>query len=342
MRAYQQIAEMLRVSLRERRLAEGTVLLEGQLAELFGASRAPVRQALEMMTAEGWLSTFDGRGLIVGSPTAKPLRLPITLNDLRGDAGEVTRQRGWEKFYTQVERELIRSSVMGCFRINELELAKYYNVGRTVARDVLVRAERTGIIEKDERNYWLTVPLDERRLWNLYALRALLEPAAIISARRRLSTESIHAMQTRLDIALRAYPNVSTETLDRLEYDLHITCVGQAENPEILDALQRTRCIIISSRHILGSGVALPGADPFINEHLDILSAIEKSDDAAIAETLVAHLLSARDKVTKRLKTFRIDPQISTVPYIETAAEIRIPRGERHLTAKFLLSNSEA
>jgi DNA-binding GntR family transcriptional regulator len=294
------------------------------------------------MTAEGWLSKIEGRGLIVGSPTAKPLRIPITLNDLRGGAGEVIRQRGWEKFYAQVERELIRSSVMGCFRINELELAKYYAVGRTVARDVLVRAERTGIIEKDDRNYWLTVPLDERRLWNLYALRALLEPAAIISALGQLSDESVQAMQTRLDIALRAYPNVSTEALDRLEHDLHVACVGHSENPELLDALQRTRCIIISSRHILGSVIALPGIDPFIEEHMEVLLAIKDRDGDAIAETLVAHLISARDKVTERLKKFRIDPQMSGIPYIETEAQIQIPRSDRQRAIKQLSPNVEA
>jgi DNA-binding GntR family transcriptional regulator len=325
-RAYQQIAETLRVSLRERRLTEGTVLLEGQLAEIFGASRSPVRQALELMVSEGWVSRFDGRGLIVGGPAAKPLRVPVTTEDFSAPALEVTRQHGWERFYVEVERELVRSSVLGCFRINELELAKHYAIGRTVARDILLRVERTGIIEKDDRSFWLTVPLDERRLHNLYALRSLLEPAAIISALDRLGDASVDAMRVRLDEAMQAYPDVSPETLDRLEHDLHVVCVGQAENPELLDALRRTRCIIISSRHILGSGVALPGVDPFIQEHMEVLRAIRGRDVAGIKQSLTAHLVSACAKVTERLLRFRGEPRALQMPFIETDARVRALR----------------
>ncbi len=53
------------------------MLLEGPLAEIFGASRSPVRQALRLLEREGLLHAFDGRGLLVGR-ARDPVRIPVT------------------------------------------------------------------------------------------------------------------------------------------------------------------------------------------------------------------------------------------------------------------------
>ena len=75
--AYASITERLRRGLESGALPEGTVLLEGPLAAIFGSSRSPVKQALARLEEEGLLSRFDGRGLLVGA-ASEPKRF-VTL-----------------------------------------------------------------------------------------------------------------------------------------------------------------------------------------------------------------------------------------------------------------------
>ena len=72
------------------------------------------------------------------------------------------RSFAWEGIYEEVERAIIHRSAFGRFRVNELELARHYKVGRTVAHDVLTRLQALGIVDKDERQRWTIVSLDPR------------------------------------------------------------------------------------------------------------------------------------------------------------------------------------
>ena len=200
--------------------------------------------------------------------------------------------------------------------MKEVELAAHYGVGRTVARDVLVRAHSTGLVVKDERAHWITVPLDDRRLRDLFVLRRLLEPAAIASAADRIPAAELNDMRARLDRVSRDYPEVTPEALDALEQDLHVACIGHTANLEVAKALRRTRCVIISSKHILGNTVSLPVFDPFFEEHDKVLTALAAGRADAAMHAMTAHLTSAEDKVAQRLDSFRQSRALPECAYI--------------------------
>ena len=315
MAVYDDIAEIIRTSLRTGALRPGTVLLEGPLAEIFGSSRSPVRQALERLLAEGRLRRFDGRGLVVVGD-GPVVRVPLMAAQFNLDAPDIGKIWGWQRIYQAVERDLVHHSVFGCFRVKEVELAAHYGVGRTVARDVLVRAHSTGLVVKDERAHWITVPLDDRRLRDLFALRRLLEPAAIASAADRMPAAELKDMRARLGRVSRDYPEVTPEALDALEQDLHVACIGHTANLEVAKALRRTRCVIISSKHILGNTVSLPVFDPFFKEHDQVLTALAAGRADAAMHAMTAHLTSAEDKVAQRLDSFRQSRALPECAYI--------------------------
>ncbi len=301
---YRAIADALRDSIRDGRLAAGTVLLEGGIATLFGSSRTPVRQALDLLLENGEVSRFDGRGVLVGDGSAVPARRRLDRSDIASPA-RGGRTQAWQTVYHAVERELIRASVFGRYRVNEVELARHHGVGRTVGHDVLVRIAATGILARDRQAHWVTVPLDDRRVRDLYALRGLLEPAMLRAAASSIPPDTLSDMRAALHRAIAAYPDATAEQLDRLEQDLHVRCPSFAGNPELLAALARARCIIIASKHILHHADALPAADPFLRQHDRVLAALQTGDGDAAARAMVAHLGSAERKVLKRLRQFR-------------------------------------
>lgn len=314
---YRKIAAILHDSIKAGRLMPGTILMEGSLAALFGSSRTPVKQALSDLSDRGVIHRFDGRGFIVGS-AKEARRVPLTAQQLGLDEAnpELPRTWAWQRIYDSVERALIFHSALGRFRVNEVELARHYKVGRTVAHDVLVQAQSTGLLAKDERLRWYVVPLDEKRVCDLYDLRELLEPKAMAAGIGRVPPEFLAGMAERLEAAIGAYPKVSAAEMDALEHGLHVTSLGYCGNPEIMEALKRTRCLHFTQKHMLGAQVSYPTTEPFMTEHLEIVRAMQRNDAAKVEAHMLGHLRTARAKVIDRLALFRKSFAGSDLPYI--------------------------
>lgn len=70
----EQIAERIWLSIAERRLRPGMRLKETELAEVFGISRARVRQVLAMLERDGLVTTELNKGAIVAEPSVEEAR----------------------------------------------------------------------------------------------------------------------------------------------------------------------------------------------------------------------------------------------------------------------------
>lgn len=313
---YLRFERILRRSIDRGGLPPGTVLLEGRLAQLLGSSRAPVRQALVQLQDAGLVQRFQGRGYLVGRDHRQVRRVKLSADMLGLDAPgeELRRSFAWEGIYEEVERSIIHRSVFGRVRVNELELAQHYGVGRTVARDVLTRLQNLGMLDKDERQRWTIVSLDRERLVGLYEIRELLEPAALRQAMEHIDIDTLRDMRARLLRQLGAYPDVSANDMNELEYDLHVRVLEACPNRELLGALLRTRCTLTLSKHVLGVEMAVPEHDPFMEEHVHVLDAMIAGKPVSAAEALRRHLRSSCPKVADRLEAFR---EIFTPPPVD-------------------------
>jgi DNA-binding GntR family transcriptional regulator len=320
--AYAVIAQTLRSCIKRKKLLPGTVLLEGSLASLFGSgSRSPIKQALQQLQEEGILSRFDGRGVIVGSGKDPILRLKLTRTQLGLDenAPDISRVPTWQKIYHPIERELILRSAFGRFRVNELELSHHYKIGRTVAHEALTQIQSTGIIMKGGKTQWFTVPLDEKRVDDLYALRELIEPVLVARSALSVPPDMLNAMKQRLLSAMKSYPKVDPADLYALEDDIHIACLEYGQNVEMLEALKRTRCIVILIKHMFGKEMPYSKTDPFFEEHLRIIEGLEKRDSDRARRAMLTHLQGARKKVANRLVAYRKNYRMAPISFISEA-----------------------
>ena len=315
---YARFSDILERSIGKGLLDAGVVLLEGPIAQIFGSSRAPVRQALQYLHGRGLISRFEGRGFVVGAAdgAVRRVELSVDMFDIDIDQQPVRKFFAWEGIYESVERAIVHRSVFGRFRVNELELARHHHVGRTVARDVLTRLQGLGMLEKDERQRWLTVPHDAQRLANLYEIREQLEPLALRQALPFLGDRLLEKMRRKIAGQIRAYPHVTSEMMNDLEFDLHVRSLAPCPNGELLGALQRTRCVLTLSKHVLGVAMPLPKADPFMAEHREVLDAMLSGDARKSARLLRGHLRASRPKVIERLDEFRRSFTPPANPYI--------------------------
>lgn len=313
-----QLYDALKRSINSGHLETGLVLLEGNIAEIFGMSRSPVRQTLGCLHDEQLICRFDGRGYLVGASPREAIRRNLSANDFSalGEDAKIERTDAWRDIADVVEHEVVLSSMKGRFELNELQLSRRYNVSRTITHRILLYLQSIGVVEKVKYTSWSVVPLDNERLHNLYEARRQLEPFMISRATLTMPLEKIAHFITKLEQTAEKYPNVQGATLDELESDLHYQTVSMGDNQEIFNMLRRTHPVLLMSKHLLGSSIALPDTDPFFHDHLDIFERMRKRESERAGQALLAHLAGSEAKVQERLSDFRDNGHLDIPDYL--------------------------
>lgn len=193
---YMRILRALGAEIAHGTLRPGDRLMENRLAHRFGVSRAPARQALGEMASLGLVApaAAPARGYVVtadaaarAAPYAQPTSDCFT--------GETT--PSWQRIYGDVENALTRRIAFGSWRLVESALGQHFGVSRTVAREVLARLQSRGLVINEGKR-WIAPELTERRVRDLYELRALLEPAALIEVAATAPRAQLDRMCTEL------------------------------------------------------------------------------------------------------------------------------------------------
>ncbi|OHC69992.1 MAG: GntR family transcriptional regulator [Pseudomonadales bacterium RIFCSPLOWO2_02_FULL_63_210] len=314
-----QLYDVIAASLDDGRIVPGTLILEGRLAEIFGVSRSPVRQALARLHEDRRISTFKGRGYLAGQQPSQVIR-----NKLDADAfallpgqSRPRKTESWQRVYNDIERELLHHSIFGSHQINELELSKHYRISRTVSNQVLTRLQLMGLVEKDERSRWQLIEWDSQRLADLYEVRRRLEPYVLVRAAEHIPMEKLQHFIARLKQAMVQYPEMESCEFDDLESDLHIRTLSYCPNREMLQMLRRTHSLLLSGKHILLNKNYFPEEEPFFQEHLEIFEHLRRGEPRLAAASMEEHLLIAERKVGQRLAYFKAHNSVADVPYLE-------------------------
>ena len=315
-----QLYDIIVSGIKKGRLKRGTLLLEGPLADIFGVSRSPVRQALSTLHQNGLICTFDGRGYLVGNEPGEVLKRKLSTNDFKlieGGAKAPRKTETWKSVYDHIERDLLHHSLFGSYRINELELSRYYSISRTISSQVLTRLSLMGLVERDERSRWQLTQWDEARVGELYEVRRRLEPYVLLRASEFLLPEQLDGYIERLHHAMDIYPDMDSRQFDELESDLHIETLGRCPNREMLQILRRTHSLLLSGKHILLDKSYFPDEEPFFREHLSIFKNLQAGRADLAAQSMEEHLVIAERKVKQRMALFRQHNRIASVPYLE-------------------------
>jgi len=298
-RLHRQVSRILENQIRAGVLEPGRIVLETPVAEQFGVSRAPVRHALEELAQKGLVRKRDGRGYIIlappgNHPPAEPAgtAFPSTLHAVAS----------WEQIHGDVESAIVSRMAFASWRIVETALGDHYGVSRTVAREVLARLQQVGLVEKGARGHWLASALTRDHIAELYEMRWLLEPEALVKAGSRAPANVIKRLRESHDHALARFPGLEEGELDRLEHQLHVEFLSHSDNRRMIQALRQYQTILIVHHHVLYVVPHTPQNDPFIGEHLGIIHELEQAAPEAAARALERHLKRALDRAVARLE----------------------------------------
>jgi DNA-binding GntR family transcriptional regulator len=138
------------------------------LADRFGVSRSPVRDAMQLLCEQGFLLQKPNRGFFVSSaidaePPSPNDQLPETMSD-----------------YQRLAEDWLTDRIPA--DVTELMLRQRYNLTKAQLSDILMRASREGWVERKQGYGWRFLPVAKtaEAFEQVYRFRMLIEPAAML------------------------------------------------------------------------------------------------------------------------------------------------------------------
>jgi len=312
------VEAVLRQNILDGHLPRGLVLLEGPIAALMQTSRAPVQTALQQLEADGIVRRFNGRGFIVAKAdeVLEPIRLDLREIGLRiPDAIDDALQNraSWERICETVETDVASCLVFGRYRLIESELAKHFDVSRTVVRDVLGRLEERGLVKKNQSSHWIAEPLTAQSIHEHFSLRRILEPQALISAAPLLDRARLTAVFERFRQAETSFDgdrwnSLKSRDLETFETLLIDTCVFATSNERLREDIRRNLLPVLAAERMLRQ-LGLPSDRAAITEHRLIVELLLQDAIPAAAAMLDAHLAAAERRNIAQIKIVAVLPE---------------------------------
>lgn len=315
-RLYQQAHDIIADQIVHGALAPGDRLTETRIAERFGISRAPARQALQQLEDDGLISKADGRGFYVREGVHAPGENKSAVSP-EADAHQLRSSPSWERIYRDVESEIAQRTIAASWRVIEAELARYYGVSRTVARDVLGRLQQSGVVAKDDRSRWQAPALTATYVGELYELRAILEPEALAKAANHVPPAYLDQMQSNLVEALAKEQLTDWTLLDRLEDEMHVQLLSYCGSRAMQQAIRLHQSLLIAHRFLYRKTARMFQTEPFLAEHLSIVEHMKAGETSRAKDSLRAHLLGSGDRASARIEHLLEQYDPPPLPYLE-------------------------
>ncbi|SRR6056297_151192 len=314
---FEAAADLLRTNIADGKLRPGVILQESGLSERLSMSRATIKRALSLLSDEGLIRKFSGRGYIVTGDDETPLRLDLRTLDLDLDAlDDSVGKPNWLRIQNSVENELSRCLIFGRYRVVEALIAQEFDVSRTVVRDVLSRLQERGLVHKSATSRWVVEPLTAQRIKDKFELRMVLEVAALSSSKPDSEALTVLANDIR---ALPSDLPITAQTWFDLDHRFLELAILSTPNRELSHYIGGNRSGLWALQSVLFS-IGLPPDRQSLMELCMVIDLLRAGTIPAAAGMLSTHLENALRRTIAQLKIVSvIDPPRDFAPYLVPA-----------------------
>jgi DNA-binding GntR family transcriptional regulator len=181
-------------------------------------------------------------------------------------------------------------------RLNEVHLAKSLRVSRTPLREALMHLSAEGTVETIPRRGFFIRSLSMAEFENVYAIRAILDPAALklagIPSAKRLN--HLHALNQKLARVTSAVRRIS------LDNAWHFQLVAACANHSLLDLIRQ---FMARTRRYELALLRHPGnAQKTVAEHKQIIAALRAGNLRRACSALRQNMQSGREPIIRCLQ----------------------------------------
>lgn len=184
-------------------------------------------------------------------------------------------------------------------RINEVALARQFNVSRTPLREALNRLMVEGFLVRTVNKGFVRRALDPKEIYNLYELRRIMETAVVHLACSRASDEAIADLLQFVDLS-KDESDEDSKALRflKLDEEFHERLAALTGNAEIVAALQNLNSRIHFVRWI----DMQRRRQSTQNEHRAVVLALQQRDAEKAEQLLSAHISRRLDQIVEVVK----------------------------------------
>lgn len=226
-----------------------------------------------------------------------------------------------EQVFFGIQADIALGKILPGTVLNEVALARKFNVSRTPVREALLRLEHEGIIEKSAGRL-MVAELSYSKAADLYTARAALEGMCIRLATRVALPEQLDALDAMIAEARAALDAGELEEVARLNAAFHNRIQEIAANQFLIDSIRKID--LWTQRYRRASVVAFGRAVDALADHVEIVTVMRRGE-ASLAESIMRrHIMQAGLSFLEAIQLFfGVDS--------ETPASIAIARFEEDL-----------
>ena len=266
----------------------GDPLRSQPLADKFGVSRSPVRDALQHLTDKGVVEQQKNRGFFATK------KAPKLVASLIHASSQTLQDRD---AYRRIAEDWLTDAINE--EVTELQLQSRYDLTKAELKDILLRATREGWAERKKGYGWRFLPVAKtpQAFQQIYRLRMTIEPAAILeptfNANRKRLTELREVQQRLLDTDIEKLP---VERLLDSGSDFHESLIQLSGNPFFHMALVQANRM----RRLLEYRATLDRERLYsqCQQHIEIIDLLASGELIEASYTLKRHLSGALAKKT--------------------------------------------
>ena len=211
--------------------------------------------------------------------------------------------------YTILRREILSCAIPPGAEIRDAEFAERFAVSRSPVRDALLRLEGEGLVVINPRKGYRAAPISIADARDLFAFRAILEPACAVSVAAEASDaklESLDRFRSMQDFEQADHDDGSSFV--RYNRDFHLAIARLCSNRRIrettIDLIEQfDRFVTVS----ISREASRQHAD-LIAEHCEIIDALQARDGKRAGRILARHACRARKRVLAALSRSPIVP----------------------------------
>jgi len=202
--------------------------------------------------------------------------------------------RASEKAYREIREQLLRGAFKPGERLVEDELAALCGVSRTPIREALRRLASDMFVRQVPNHGTFVIETSENDVEDLFELRAMLEGYAAARAARRVTAETLQALEAeveRIDTALRERRGYYLDTFLDAKRRIHALIVGLSGSERLrlmLNSLTE-QSVVLGTLH----RYSMDDLRRSNEHHKEIVAALRAGDAAWAQSIMAAHIHAA-------------------------------------------------
>ena len=223
---------------------------------------------------------------------------------------EISRAALHEQVADRLRSMLIEGRIAPGAKLNERELCEQLGVSRTPLREAIKLLAAEGLVDLLPNRGAVAVKLTEADVLNTFEVLAMMEGMAGELAAQRITEPELAELRALHYEMMACYARRDLSGYYRLNAQIHTGINEAARNPVLAGSYRSINARVQSLRFRTNQDEAKWKSA--VQEHEQMIEALQAHDAAALRQVLTAHVLRKRDTVLALLRAGEIYPKTAS------------------------------